>query len=85
MQTSTEELRSQAEQHRRAAEDAEDATRWQEAIAEYEQCLSLIGPTPDGAGQDEAELLTALGRCYWNLSEARTAWRTLRRAISLYQ
>ena len=55
------------------------------AIAEYEQCLSLIGPTPDGTGQDEAELLTALGRCYWNLSEARTAWRTLRRAISLYQ
>jgi hypothetical protein len=33
----------------------------------------------------EADLLTALGRCYWNLSEARTAWRTLRRAIALYQ
>ena len=85
VQTSTNELRSQAEQHRRTGDAAADATRWQDAIAEYEQCLSLIGPTPDGAGQDEAELLTALGRCYWNLSEARTAWRTLRRAISLYQ
>ena len=26
-----------------------------------------------------------MGRCYWNLSEARTAWRTLRRAISISQ
>ena len=85
VQTSTEELRAQAEQYRRAGDAAADATRWQEAVAEYERCLSLIGPTPDGAGQDEAELLTALGRCYWNLSQARTAWRTLRRAISLYQ
>ena len=76
---------SQAERHRKAAEAAEDATQWRDAVREYEECLSLVAGEPVGAGQDQAALLTALGRCYWNLSEARTAWRTLRRAISLYQ
>lgn len=85
VQTSNKELRSQAEQHRRAGEAAEEATLWREGADAYERCLSAVGQAADGAGQDEAELLTALGRCYWNLSEARTAWRTLRRAISLYQ
>ena len=71
-----------AEQHRLAAVAAEEATRWQDAVDEYEQCLTLLSaPEPHA----EAALLTALGRCYWNLSEAKTAWRTLRRAISLYQ
>ena len=66
-----------ADEHRRRAVAAEDATLWQDAVREYEQALSLgvSGPT------DEAALLTALGRCYWNLSEARPAWRALRRAI----
>ncbi|MGB2695118.1 MAG: hypothetical protein WBD55_08015 [Dehalococcoidia bacterium] len=85
MKVSTQELRSQAEQHRLAGEAAENATLWQEAVREYEQCLSLAAQTADSAGRDEPALLTSLGRCYWNLSEARTAWRTLRRAISLYQ
>ena len=85
VETSTEELRSQAAEHRRAAKAAEEATLWREAAEAYERCLSAVGQAADGAGQDEPELLTALGRCYWNLSEARTAWRTLRRAISLYQ
>ena len=79
------EPRAEAEQHRRAAETAEEATLWRDAIPEYEECLSLATAAPDGAGQNQAALLTALGRCYWNLSEARTGWRTLRRAISLYQ
>ena len=57
-----------------------DATLWDEAAREYEAALSLIAA---GAGEDEGALLTALGACYWNLSEARTAWRTLRRAITL--
>ena len=76
---------SQAERHRQAGESAEQATRWQEAVGEYEQCLSLADRAPDRDGPDVAAVLTALGRCYWNLAEARTAWRTLRRAISLYQ
>ena len=61
-----------------------DATLWDEAAREYEAALSLIAAGA-GAGEDEGALLTALGACYWNLSEARTAWRTLRRAIALYR
>ena len=71
--------------HREAAEAAEAATRWQAAVEHYEDALGLIDQSPDVAAADDAALLTALGRCYWSLSEARTAWRTLRRAISLYR
>ena len=78
-------LQAQTEQHRQAAEAAEAATQWQQAIDEYEACLSLLIQTAAAGGLEEAALLTALGRCYWNLSEARTAWRTLRRAISISQ
>lgn len=63
----------------RAARAAEAATLWDEAVAHYEAALTQLP-----AAADEAELLTSLGACYWNLSEARTAWRTLRRAIALY-
>jgi tetratricopeptide (TPR) repeat protein len=76
-------ITSQADQHRIAAEAAEGATLWEDAVREYEACLSLVAQSEDAAGQDEAALLTALGRCYYNLSEARTAWRTLRRAMSI--
>lgn len=65
---------------RREGERAEQATLWREAADAYERCLSLASP-----GEDEAALLTGAGRCYWNMSEARTAWRMLRRAITLYQ
>ena len=75
--------RDAAEQHRKAGEAAEAATQWREAVDEYEACLSIIAQTSEAVGQDEVALLTGLGRCYWNLAEARTAWRTLRRAISL--
>jgi len=74
-----------ATSHLAAAEQAEATTRWQDAVREYEACLSAAGPAPAGAGIDEAAVLTALGRCYWNLSEARPAWRMLRRAIAIYQ
>jgi tetratricopeptide (TPR) repeat protein len=63
----------------RAAQAAEAATLWEDAVAHYESALTQLPPSGD-----EAALLTALGACYWNLSEARTAWRTLRRAITLY-
>ncbi len=59
-----------------------EATRWDDATREYEAALSLAA-AGDAGGEDEAALLTALGACYWNLGEARTAWRTLRRAIAL--
>jgi tetratricopeptide (TPR) repeat protein len=66
-----------------AARQAEAATLWDVAAERYEACLSAIAGTT--LASEEAELLTALGRCYWNLSEARTAWRTLRRAMALYR
>jgi tetratricopeptide (TPR) repeat protein len=69
------ELRLQGEQH-------EAATDWRDAVAAYEACLSQVA-AGTATDVDEAAVLTALGRCYWNLSEARTAWRTLRRAMSL--
>ena len=75
--------REEAERHRLAADAAESATEWHKAVDEYEACLSIVSQSQEDAGQDEAALLTGLGRCYWNLAEARTAWRTLRRAISI--
>ena len=65
----------QAERRQRAAQAAEEAAEWRKAVDEYEACLSIVGQSPGGAGQDEVALLTGLGRCYWNLAEARTAWR----------
>jgi len=68
-----------------AARAAEAETLWEEAARLYEQALALL---PDAGGADdgdEARLLTSLGACYWNMSDARAAWRTLRRAMSLYQ
>lgn len=60
------------------AERAEAATEWRDAIDAYERCLSA-----GDESIDEAAVLTALGRCYWNIADARTAWRTLRRAITM--
>lgn len=77
--------RSEAEAHRAAGERAMQATLWGDAVAEFEQCLSLAAGADDRLGQDEAALLTSLGSCYWNLSEARPAWRSLRRAIALFK
>src|SRR5437763_3435901 len=73
-----------AREHRLTAARAAEATLWADAIREYEACLSIVS-SGEAPGEDEAALLTALGSCYWNLSEARTAWRTLRRAIALYR
>ena len=51
------------------------------------ECLAALSLLAggDGGDEDEVGLLTALGGCYWNLAEARTSWRTLRRAIALAQ
>jgi tetratricopeptide (TPR) repeat protein len=76
--------RTEALAHRAAADAAFAATQWQDAVAEYEAALSLA--TAEGnPALDEAEILTRLGSAYWSMSEARTGWRTLRRAMSLYR
>ena len=63
--------------HVSAADRAFEATRWDDAVREYEAALSLIA-AGDAPTDGEPALLTSLGACYWNLAEARTAWRTLR-------
>lgn len=65
-----------------AARAAEAAFDWPEAIRLYEEALSSLPREGDAWQAAEAELLTALGRCYWRNAEARAAWRTLMRAIS---
>ena len=70
---------------RAAADAAYEATRWDDAVRDYEACLSLLPASPGHAPLDEAALLTRVGSCYWNMSEARTAWRTLRRAMSIFR
>ncbi|MBI2723824.1 MAG: hypothetical protein HYX50_02055 [Chloroflexi bacterium] len=65
----------------RRAREAEERTDWVGAARHYEEALSTLA---DAGGGDEAAMLTALGRCYWNASEPRPAWRSLRRAISLF-
>lgn len=76
---------NRALQHKAAADAAYERTLWSDAAREYEAALSLMSGADDGLGLDEAELLTHLGSCYWSMSEARTAWRTLRRAMQLYR
>ncbi len=66
----------------RAAREAEAAFDWPDAIRLYEEALSSLAREGDAWPAAEAELLTALGRCYWRNAEARAAWRTLMRAIS---
>jgi tetratricopeptide (TPR) repeat protein len=78
-------IRNEIDRHRADAEAAEEATLWREAVDAYESALTAIARTPAADGLEEGVLLTGLGRCYWNLAEARTAWRILRRAISIAQ
>lgn len=61
---------------------AEAAYNWPEAIRLYEEALSALPREGDAWPAAEADLLTALGRCYWRNADARPAWRTLMRAIT---
>ena len=68
-----------------AAEQGEAATAWGEAARHYQDCVSLIADAEDSLGEDEAALLTALGRCQWSAAQPRLSERTLLRAIDLYR
>src|SRR5205823_644419 len=39
----------------------------------------------DRLGQDEAALLTAMGRCQRNSTQLRAAWRSFMRAVTVYR
>jgi tetratricopeptide (TPR) repeat protein len=64
------------------ARAAEAATDWPRAAEAYERALSLVDASDT---THQAELLTALGRCYRYMAEARPAWRSFMRAITLYR
>jgi len=68
-----------------AALQAEAQFAWNEAAQQYERCLTLVTEATDRLGEDEAALLTALGRCARNDGQQRPAWRALMRALTLYR
>jgi tetratricopeptide (TPR) repeat protein len=68
-----------------AALQAEAQFAWGEAARQYERCLTLVTEAEDRLGEDEAALLTALGRCARDDGQARPAWRALMRALTLYR
>ncbi len=68
-----------------AALQAEAQFAWDEAARQYERCLTLVTEADDRLGEDEAELLIVLGRCARDDGQARSAWRALMRALTLYR
>ena len=70
---------------RLAGEQAEAQTAWAEAARHYQACVTLVEESGDGLGEDEAALLTALGRCQGLEAEYRLAWRHLLTAVDLYR
>ena len=67
---------------RDAAARAEARWQWDEASRLYERCLTLAADGGESPSV-QAALLTGLGRCYRHMAEARSAWRSLMRAITL--
>ncbi|MCH7617976.1 MAG: protein kinase, partial [Chloroflexi bacterium] len=68
-----------------AAAQSEAQAAWDVAARHYEACLTLVTEAEDKLGEDEAALLKSLGTCARNTGEYRTAWRSLKRARTLYQ
>jgi class 3 adenylate cyclase len=68
-----------------AARQAEAQTAWDEAAKWYERALSLVTAAEDGLGEDEAELLAALGHVQRLNTDFRASWRNLMRAIGLFR
>ncbi|MEE8421253.1 MAG: hypothetical protein V3S31_00585, partial [Dehalococcoidia bacterium] len=63
-----------------AAARAEEQAGWGEAARRYEDCLTLLTETEARLSEDEAALLTVLGRCWRLAGEARAAFRSAMRA-----
>jgi hypothetical protein len=68
-----------------AAAQAEAQTAWDDAADWYERVLALVSASDDGLGEDEAQLLVALGVCQRNSTNHRSAWRNLMRATTLFR
>lgn len=83
--TSETDAKEQAGRHVAAGDAAFAATLWDEAVSAYEAALALASEHGEAAGVDEAAVLVRVGACCWSMSQARTAWRTLRQAMALYR
>ncbi len=70
---------------RLAAQQAEAQTAWDEAAKWYERALSLVTGAEDGLGEDEAELLAALGEVQRLNTDIRASWRNYMRAIEMFR
>lgn len=74
-----------------AARQAEAVAAWDEAARHYEQVLTLLAGGDDtravvgAVDADEADLLTAHGRCLRDAGQHRAAWHSLMRAIDQYR
>ena len=66
------------------AREAESSYQWDAAAAAYEQALTMLSQA-DAPPIEQAPLLASIGRCYRCMGEARTAWRSLMRAIAIFR
>jgi tetratricopeptide (TPR) repeat protein len=66
------------------ARAAEAAFDWEAAAEAYERALTERSHA-DAPPVEQARLLASLGHCYRMLGEARTAWRSFMRAISIFR
>jgi tetratricopeptide (TPR) repeat protein len=68
-----------------AAQQAEAQAGWDEAAKWYERALALVTAADERLGEDEAELLLALGVAQRNSGNGRASWRNLMRAIDRFR
>ncbi len=68
-----------------AAAQAESQSAWDDAARWYERALALVSSGADALGEDEAQLLVALGACQSNNGDYRAAWANLMRAIPRFR
>ncbi|MCA9829411.1 MAG: AAA family ATPase, partial [Dehalococcoidia bacterium] len=71
---------------RLSAAHAEARFAWGDAASQYERVIELareIGSPLDPV--DEGDVLVAIARCHSGALESRPAWRSIRRALALYE
>ncbi|MCA9648082.1 MAG: AAA family ATPase, partial [Myxococcales bacterium] len=71
---------------RLSAAQAEARCAWGDAASQYERAIELareIGSPLDPV--DEADILVAMARCYSGALASRPAWRSIRRALALFE
>ncbi|MGD9934936.1 MAG: protein kinase, partial [Dehalococcoidia bacterium] len=71
---------------RLAAQQAESRFAWIAAATQYDRVVELARESGSPLEPvDEADLLVSMARCYSGSLEPRSAWRSIRRALALYE